>query len=79
MFDALVISPSLISEIEAVAMSSVFQWCHAINVELGLVNVVFLAKFTKERVSKNARCFKIYVKEFVQLNFDRSRSELSNS
>jgi hypothetical protein len=46
---------AFVSEIEAVSLASVFQWCCTIDEKHGVVHVVFLAKFGKECVSESVR------------------------
>ena len=55
-FDAVPISMTFVFEIEAVAATGVFQRMRAINQKLGVVDVVFLAEFSKERVSDTLVC-----------------------
>jgi hypothetical protein len=51
MFYAVPISMLFVSEIEAVTTAGVFQRVRAVNEKHGIVNVVFLAEISKERVS----------------------------
>jgi hypothetical protein len=51
MFDAVAISMAFVSEIEAMSVAGVFQRCGAINEKHSVVDGVFLAKFSEERVS----------------------------
>jgi hypothetical protein len=44
---------ALVSEIEAVSLAGVFQWCCTIDEKHSVVHVVFLAEFSKECVSEN--------------------------
>jgi hypothetical protein len=43
----------LVSEIEAVALTGVFQWCGSIDEKHGVIDVVFLAELAKEGVGEN--------------------------
>ena len=56
-----------VSEIEAVSATGIFQRVRTINEKHGVVNVVFLAEFSKERVSDYAfyGCFKPCIRQFV--------------
>ncbi|SEN97561.1 hypothetical protein SAMN05216388_1006231 [Halorientalis persicus] len=45
----------LVSEIEAVSLAGVFQWCCTIDEKHSVVHVVFLAEFGKECVSESVR------------------------
>ncbi|SDG30331.1 hypothetical protein SAMN05216218_1231, partial [Halorientalis regularis] len=46
---------AFVSEIEAVSLAGVFQRCCAIDEKHGIVHVVFLTKFAKERVGESVR------------------------
>ena len=47
-FDAVSISVVFVAEIEAVTRAGVFQRCRAVDEKHGVVDVVFLAKFSEE-------------------------------
>jgi hypothetical protein len=52
MFDAIPISMAFVSEIEAVTRAYVLERCRSINEKHGVIDVVFLAEFSEERVSE---------------------------
>jgi len=54
---------AFVPEIEAVSLAGVFQWISAIDEKHGVVDGVFLAEFSEERVSESVRShrFKLFV------------------
>jgi hypothetical protein len=66
-FDAVAISVTFDTEIEAMSRAGVFQRVRAIDEKQRFVDIVFLAEFGEKLLCKNAvcRCLKLCMEQFV--------------
>lgn len=67
---------SFVAEIEAVPLTCVFQWSRAIDQDLGILDIVFLADLDVEHLSENeafrSRRFELRMEQFVRIRIDGS-------
>jgi len=62
----------LVSEIESMSLTGVFQRCGPIDKKHGVINVVFLAELGKKCMGENicSRWFKLCIEQFIRFRVD---------